>query len=103
MSLMNQFTELTDAKSIEALYQKSVTDFYGDMEKMEELRDILDNQMWKAWEDKTIDAKIVYVYDRLKQDLEKRIKLVHWAQRFRERGDEHGAKDIEKKIIDFKS
>lgn len=74
MSLMNQFTELTDAKSIEALYQKSVTDFYGDIEKMEELRDILDNQMWKAWEDKTIDAKIVYVYDRLKQDLEKKIK-----------------------------
>lgn len=101
MNLMNQFTELTDTKSIEALYQKSVIDFCDDMEKMKELRDILDNQMWKAWEDKTIDAKIVYVYDRLKQDLEKRIKLVHWAQRFRERGDEHGAKDIEKKIINF--
>lgn len=101
MSLMNQFTELTDAKSIEALYQKSVIDFYDDMEKMEELRDILDNQMWKAWEDKTIDAKIVYVYDRLKQDLEKRTKLAHWAKKFRARGDEHGAEDIERKIVNF--
>ena len=101
MNLMNQFTELTDAKSIEALYQKSVIDSYQDFRKMNELWHILDNQMWKAWEDNTIDAKIVYVYDRLKQDLEKRTKLAHWAKKFRARGDEHGAEDIERKIKDF--
>lgn len=99
--MMNQFTNLTDAKSIEELYQKLVKENVQNKEELEELKEVLENQTWKAWEDKTVDANIAYVYDRLKNDLEKKLRLVHWAKRFRERGNESGAKDIEKKILDF--
>lgn len=99
--MMNQFTNLTDAKSIEELYQKLVKENVQNKEKLEELKEVLENQTWKAWEDKTVDANIAYVYDRLKNDLEKKLRLVHWAERFRARGNESGAKDIERKIVDF--
>ena len=99
--MMNQFTNLTDAKSIEELYQKLVKENVQNKEKLEELKEVLENQTWKAWEDKTIDANMISVYDRLSIDLEKRLRLVHWANRFRERGNEPGAKDIERKIVDF--
>lgn len=99
--MMDQFTNLTDVKSIEELYQKLVKENVQNKEKLEELKEVLENQTWKAWEDKTINANIAYTYDRLKNDLEKRLRLVHWANKFRERGNESGAKDIEKKIVDF--
>ena len=63
---MSKFTDLADnANAIEELFEKLYRDCKGDEKKEQALKDILENQMWKSWRDRTIDGRTAYLYQRL--------------------------------------
>jgi len=63
---MSKFTDLADdANAIEKLFEELYKDCKGNAKKEKALYDILENQMWKSWRDKTIDARTAYLYKRL--------------------------------------
>jgi len=63
---MSKFTDLADdANAIEKLFEELYKDCKGNEKKEKALYDILENQMWKSWRDKTIDARTAYLYKRL--------------------------------------
>lgn len=69
---MHQFTNLfNDTNAIEELFEKIYKECEGDEKKEQELQDILENQMWKTWEDKTVDRQVTKLYEILIKRMEK--------------------------------
>lgn len=63
---MSKFTDLgDDSSAIEELFNKLYNKFKNDDKKMKELYDILENQMWRTWKDKSLNARVSYLYKRL--------------------------------------
>ena len=68
---MSKFTDLAnDANAIEKLFEELYRDCKGNKKKEKALYDILENQMWKSWRDKTIDTRTAYLYKRLMDRME---------------------------------